>query len=133
MNDKTNEKEGGAKANAQKSRGLGSWGEEAACSFLEKRGWSVAARNWRCRFGELDIVAVRDGILAFIEVKTRSRGDFGLPREAVNREKQRKLRVCAELFMRYRKDLERLQPRMDVIEIVRTDAGAVLRHFENAF
>ncbi len=112
---------------------VGAKGEEAACSYLKRKGWRIIARNFRCRFGELDIVAAKDGILAFIEVKTRSRDDFGLPREAVNREKQKKLRVSAEVFLQRRPGLSRFQPRMDVIEIRAAEEGAVLNHLENAF
>ncbi|MBR0139486.1 MAG: YraN family protein [Firmicutes bacterium] len=116
-----------------KKKTVGRKGEDAACSYLERKGWRIVARNYRCRFGEIDMIAAKDGVLAFIEVKTRSRADFGFPREAVNAEKQRKLRASAQVFMLRRPEFSRFQPRMDVIEIRAVEEGALLRHLENAF
>lgn len=68
-----------------------------ACD-LERKGWTVLARNYCCRFGELDIVAQKDGVLAFVEVKLR-RGSSLPCRAFVTAEKQRKLRTAAELYL----------------------------------
>jgi putative endonuclease len=73
--------------------------EEKACSFLKQEGYQVVARNWRTRVGELDIIA-RDGdVLVFVEVKARSRDDFGGPEAAVDRTKQRRLIAAARSFL----------------------------------
>ena len=71
----------------------GQLGEEAAADYLQAQGYVVVARNWRSRLGEIDIIA-RDGkTLAFIEVKTRSRqrGKFGTPLDAITPDKVRRL------------------------------------------
>jgi putative endonuclease len=78
---------------------LGSLGESIAATYLTDAGLLVLDRNWRCREGELDIVA-RDGdALVFCEVKTRSGVGFGYPVEAVTRWKQRRLRTLAQRWL----------------------------------
>jgi putative endonuclease len=76
----------------QARRALGASGEDQVASWYEARGYRVLDRNWRCRAGELDIVAGRDGLVAFCEVKTRSSVAFGSPAEAVTPAKQARLR-----------------------------------------
>ena len=81
------------------SRELGSAGEDAAAAYLTHCGMEVVARNWRCRSGELDIVA-RDGpVLVFCEVKTRRSVGFGHPLEAITSVKQARLRRLAGQFL----------------------------------
>ena len=77
----------------------GAWGEKAARLYLEKRGWHTAATNFRTRFGEIDIIAEKNGELSFVEVKTRRTLTFGQPAEAVTSEKQRHLRETAAYYM----------------------------------
>ena len=77
------------------ARRLGRWGEALVACDLERKGWTVLARNYCCRFGELDIVAQKDGVLAFVEVKERADRRFGEAREAVTFAKQAKLRLAA--------------------------------------
>lgn len=81
-------------------RVLGRRGEEVAAAHLERMGLVVLARNWRCREGELDIVAT-DGLdtVHFCEVKTRSGEGFGVPAEAVTAGKRRKIRRLASLWL----------------------------------
>lgn len=62
---------------------LGDRGEEIAARFLERAGWRIVNRNFRLGHKEIDLVAARDGVVAFVEVKTRSGGGFGHPLEAV--------------------------------------------------
>ena len=77
---------------------LGKAGEELAAAYLRARGHAILDRNWRCKQGELDIVS-RDGdVLAFVEVKTRTSVAFGLPVEAISRQKHRRLRTLAALW-----------------------------------
>ncbi|HUR49059.1 MAG TPA: YraN family protein [Acidimicrobiales bacterium] len=76
-------------------RALGASGEEAAAAVYLDRGWTVEARNWRCRDGELDLVLSGDGILAFCEVKTRTSDRYGSPAAAVTPSKQARIRRLA--------------------------------------
>jgi putative endonuclease len=82
-------------------RDLGRLGEAHAVDHYRRAGYTVVARNWRCRLGELDLVLSRGGLLVVCEVKTRRDGAsvFGGPFEAVGWKKQRKLRALAEAFM----------------------------------
>jgi putative endonuclease len=78
---------------------LGARGERLAADWYVARGYTLVARNWRCREGELDLVVAREGELVFCEVKTRSSDRFGAPAEAVTRAKQRRLRQLAAMFL----------------------------------
>lgn len=84
------------------SRGeLGAWGEQLAADYLQARGLRVLERNWRCRYGELDIVAADDAVdaVVFVEVKTRTSDRFGGVAEAVTPAKVRRLRRLAGLWL----------------------------------
>ena len=121
---------GGAKA-----RLLGQWGEEQVAEKLRRDGWSIAARNFRCRVGELDLVAENGTFLAFVEVKLRKDDRFGSACEAVTPSKQRKLRAAAQYYLMCHPT--RLQPRFDVAEVyapqgVRTGTPDIY-YIENAF
>jgi putative endonuclease len=76
-------------------RELGRAGEAMAAEWYTARGYDVLARNWRCRAGELDLVVARGRFVVFCEVKARSSDRFGLPAEAVTRDKQMRIRRLA--------------------------------------
>lgn len=108
-------------------------GEEAAARFFIRKGYRIRERNYRCRFGEIDIVAEVDGYLVFAEVKTRKEGSLLLPREAVDARKQARL-IKTALFYLSCHAPENLQPRFDVVEVF-TRAGSIaeINLLENAF
>ncbi len=115
---------------------LGTWGEETACKELEKKGYRIVSRNYRSRFGELDIIARKRNILAIVEVKLRKNTDHGEAREYVTVSKQRKIRMTTASFLAAHGWAQELQPRFDVIEIYAPDGmdGPVSTlHLENAF
>ena len=107
-------------------RAFGAEGESAACAYLKKKGWTIVETNVRRGRGEIDIIARKRGLTAFIEVKRRSSLRYGQPAEAVNREKQRRIASAAALYMQ-ENGLEKV--RFDVIEILPEE----IRHIENAF
>ena len=109
-------------------RAFGSAGEDAACAYLLKKGWTILGRNVRAGRNEIDIIAKKRKLIAFIEVKRRSGLGFGRPSEAVNFEKQRHIAQAAALYMQ-ENGLENANIRFDVIEILPGE----LRHIEAAF
>jgi putative endonuclease len=113
---------------------LGMRGEKAAARFLKRRGYKIVARGVRSRLGELDLVAVQDRTVVFIEVKTRAGTDAGQPLDAVTPEKQRRLTQAALAFLKYRGLLEE-RSRFDVVSVVwPVDAREpVIEHIVNAF
>lgn len=117
------------------ARLLGKWGEQLVAEDLRKKGWRIVEVNYRCRHGEVDIIAANRAFLAFVEVKLRRSDRFGQPREFVTGEKQRKLRATAGLYLT--EHPTKLQPRFDVAEVyapqgMRTPQP-VITYLENAF
>lgn len=113
----------------------GDWGEALVADYLRARGFQILAWQYRCRFGEIDLIA-RDGeTLCFVEVKLRGRVDYGLPREFVTAAKQRRLRTTA-LFYLSNHDPNALC-RFDVAEVYTDQAHspgtARVEYIENAF
>lgn len=106
---------------------LGRFGEDVAARHLEQLGMVIVERNWRCREGELDIIAVDDGVLVFCEVKTRSGLGFGSPAEAVSPAKLRRLRVLAARWMTAH-PRPWTELRFDVVAVLRTRDGLVVDH-----
>ena len=94
----------------------GAAGEVLAARFLRDKGYQIWTANYRCRFGEIDIIAAKPPYIAFVEVKARSEDSLYEPREAVTGEKQKRIIKTALLFLQ--KNPVDLQPRFDVIEIV---------------
>ena len=119
--------------------GLGVLGERAAADYLTAHGFTIRERNFRSRFGEIDIIATKGPYLCFVEVKTRGARAIARPAASVTADKQRKIRLTAEYYIaRHRTLLERngLQPRFDVAEVYADAAGRsgpTVRYMENAF
>ena len=99
----------------QESRLLGVWGEELAARWVREQGGRVIAANFRCRFGEIDLICEEKGFLCFTEVKLRKSSSYGGAGEFVDFRKQNKLRATAQFYLA--KYPTALQPRFDVIEI----------------
>lgn len=97
-------------------KNVGNAGEEFAARVLEDAGYVILERNYRTKIGEIDIIAVRDGVLHFIEVKTRSGDEFGYPADAVTDSKQNTIRRSADLYMSRRKLMWR-SVSLDVMEV----------------
>lgn len=110
-------------------RATGAGGEELAARFLERQGWSVVARNWRCRGGELDLIATDpDGVLVFCEVKTRRGLGYGDPLEAITYDKVRRLRALAAEYLRSQ-DRPAARVRLDAVGVMlRRDGSGAVTH-----
>ena len=96
---------------------LGAWGEARAARALEARGWSILERNYRCGRREIDLIARRGDLVAFVEVKTRAGTGYGHPEEAVTSLKRREIEAVALEFLTRRR-LGGVQVRFDVVGIV---------------
>jgi putative endonuclease len=112
---------------------LGRFGEDVAARYLADAGFEILERNWRCRDGEIDIVA-RDGpALVFCEVKTRSGTGFGLPADAVGRAKVARLRRLAARWLAERRP-DHADLRFDVVSVQRSySAPLCVEHIKGAF
>lgn len=110
---------------------LGKLGEDIASSYLRKQGYTIIQRNYKARYGELDIIALHKGILIFIEVKTRIDAWFGTPEEAVTPKKLREVVKTAEYFKLLHTELPD-EMRVDVIGIQLTGGNvSYFKHTQN--
>lgn len=113
-----------------KNRELGIRGEESAARYLETAGYRIIDRNWRCRDGELDIIASIDEVVAVVEVKTRTGHAAGHPYEAVTPAKVARLRRLALVWAR-ENPFEGHRLRIDVIGVTVDGRGAeTIEHLE---
>ena len=112
---------------------LGRLGEDCAANFLEAHGYKIIARNFRIRSAEIDIIAQIGNVLVFVEVKARSSVRHGLPVEAVNLHKQRKIIEAAGVFLQDENFCD-CACRFDVVEVyLRGGLVEDVNHIENAF
>lgn len=114
---------------------VGAWGEALAANYLRKKKYEIQAMNYRCRFGEIDVIASNHKFLVFVEVKLRKSQNFAMAAEFVDFYKQNRLRTTAELYLS--ENPTQLQPRFDVIEIYAPEGvntlHPIINHLEDAF
>ena len=108
---------------------VGKWGEEQAALYLGQRGYNIAARNVRTPYGEIDLIADKDGQTVFVEVKTRLSDSAGPPETGVTGRKQSHMMASAEYYAQEH-DLEHW--RIDVVAVQRLAGQTDVVHFENA-
>ena len=112
---------------------LGKLGEDCAAKFLEAEGYTIVERNFRIRSAEIDIIARRDNLIIFVEVKARSNIRHGLPVEAVNLRKQKKIIEAAGVFLQDENFCD-CACRFDVVEVyLRGELVEEIHQIENAF
>lgn len=111
---------------------FGKRGEEIGADYMERQGYTILERNFRIRTGEIDIIAMQENCLVFVEVKTRHGLTFGLPCEAVTRQKQRKICTTAKVYCA-RNNMAYELYRFDVIEILVRNKTCRLRHLVDAY
>jgi putative endonuclease len=110
----------------------GASGEDLACRHLARQGYAILCRNFRCRSGEVDVVAAREGVTVFVEVKERRGKSYGAGFEAVTFGKRRRLLRAARLYAASR-GLSETPVRFDVISIDWEEGRPRLRHDTDAF
>ena len=110
---------------------LGEKGEQLAVEFLQKNNYKILERNWRFKKAEIDIIAIKNDVLAVVEVKTRSSNYFGNPQDFVN---QKKIQLLVEAINEYvtSKDLD-IEVRFDIIAILKEKNTFNIEHLEDAF
>ena len=107
-------------------RALGKAGESLAAKELERRGYHIVARNWRCLVGEIDIVAEKEGTLVIVEVRTRRGDERGTPEESITPAKQAKLIEVALTYMQEHNAQDR-DWRIDVVAVELSPRGELAR------
>ena len=118
-----------------KNNDLGAWGEKLAASYLRKKHYKIIETGYRCRFGEIDIIASSGAYLVFVEVKLRKSDNFAQAMEFVDFRKQSRIITTASVYLAERPT--NLQPRFDVIEIYAPQGlqtySPTINHMEDAF
>ena len=115
------------------AKAAGDRGEAQVARYLRKQGYTLLASQWRCRFGELDLVAKdKQGTICFVEVKLRGSSAIGLPREFVDRRKQERLRSAASAYLSTH-EID-APARFDVAEVyAQSDGSLRVEYLKNAF
>jgi len=111
---------------------IGKAGEIHACKYLLKNGYRILEKNYRCRIGEIDIVAQKEGTIHFIEVKTRRSINYGMPVESIDARKCRRIEKIAEFYLE-EKNIYDTELSFDAITLLLKDGRAVLNHIKNIF
>ena len=109
----------------------GKLGEDKAVAYLEEKGYEILARNHRHRHAEIDIIAKKNKILTFVEVKTRTNISYGMPEEFVDATKRRLIMKAAEQYI-FDQDWQG-DIRFDVVSVVITQNTIKIQHIEDAF
>jgi len=111
---------------------LGKIGEDIANDYLKKQGYKIIEQNCRNKYGEIDLICREKDVLVFVEVKTRIGEKFGLPEDAINKNKMHRLIRNAQAYIA-RKDLNMINYRIDAVCIVLQENNKLkrLNHYEN--
>ncbi|WP_443738514.1 MULTISPECIES: YraN family protein [Treponema] len=113
-------------------RNVGTDGENRAALFLESRGYTIIARNWRTRFGEIDIIAQKSDLLVFAEVKTLPSGGLETLAHELNLRKQKRIIETSKFFLAKHRQYSNSKIRFDVLAIDVPELEPVY-HIEDAF
>lgn len=108
----------------------GKIGEDLACEYILKKNFEIIERNFRCKIGEIDIIAKDKDELVFIEVKTRSQNKYGNPSDAVDKYKKKHIYHAAEYYMMINR-IENVFCRLDVMEVFMYDSGTKINYLKN--
>lgn len=111
---------------------LGQTGEAAAVRYIKKKKYKILELNHKNNLGEIDIIADDQGVITFIEVKTRSNHSFGHPKEAVTKSKQRKISMVALAWLKSKKKID-AKARFDVVSIISYKTSMDIELVKNAF
>ena len=113
------------------TRSIGIIGENIAHNYLLKKGYKILEKNFRVKAGEIDIIALENKTIVFVEVKSRSNNKYGLPYESVNYRKQQKIIRVAQNYINFKRLMD-YQYRFDIIEVY-LNSNEKINHIQNAF
>ncbi|MDK2917373.1 MAG: putative endonuclease [Candidatus Petromonas sp.] len=114
-----------------KRKKLGEMGEKIAAEFLKRQGYNILHQNYRCRFGEIDIVAKDNSSYVFIEVKTRRGLEYGRPIEAINKVKINRMLKTLQFYLKQYK-IYNSNIRVDAMEIIVNNSKNIeINHIKN--
>ncbi len=108
---------------------LGRYGEDRACDYLQSLGYSIVERNWRCRIGEIDIIARDRDRFVFVEVKTRSANGFGHPFESITESKAARLRRLVAAWCESRQ-VSGIKVRLDAVSVLVRSGRVNIEHLK---
>lgn len=118
-------------ASKENNNAKGLDGEELAAAYLSERGYLILHMRWKNGRTDVDIIAQKDKHLVFVEVKTRYSAAYAEPWESVNQEKKKK--ICAAAHHYIRSSKSELEPRFDIVSIIKTNGKCTIHHIEEAF
>lgn len=113
------------------NRDLGNWGENQAEEYLRKNEYEIIERNFYSYHGEIDIIAKDKNELIFCEVKTRRNIQYGMPIDAVNKFKQKRIYLTAKYYL-YKNNINNISVRFDIIEVYLINHVIRINHIKNA-
>lgn len=108
---------------------IGRFGEDEAVKYLKEKGYKILDRNFSCKRGEIDIIALDRDEIVFIEIKARISLKYGLPSEAVTKYKLKHIYKTAEYYL-YKRNLQNERTRIDVIEVYIKNKKVVINHLK---
>jgi len=108
---------------------IGKFGEDEAVKYLEQKGYKILDRNFSCKRGEIDIIALDKNEIVFIEIKVRASLKYGLPSEAVTKYKLKHIYKTAEYYL-YTRKLQNRNTRIDVIEVYIKNNQVIINHLK---
>ncbi|PKL82145.1 MAG: YraN family protein, partial [Ignavibacteriae bacterium HGW-Ignavibacteriae-3] len=118
---------------SENRRNTGNYGEDLACEFLLDLGYEIIERNYLYNHGEIDIIAVENDQLVFVEVKYRKNLEYGPPELSISKTKQKVIKRTAEAYL-FEREIKDQPCRIDFIAILHLkDEKPVINHFKNAF
>jgi putative endonuclease len=111
---------------------IGKYGEDLSAKYLKDRGYQIIGRNWRCNFGEIDLIAREDNLIVFVEVKTRNGSGYGHPFEAITSLKVSRLRRLAAQWCAEHQ-ISGSNVRLDAIAVLISNGKVSIEHLKQAF
>lgn len=114
-------------------RATGQRGEDLAADYLTQQGFAVVERNYRCQWGEIDIICRQGTLLIFVEVRSKTTDRYGTPEESINRVKMSRIRKTAMDYLRNNPEGRPVKLRFDFIAVTFNDQKGSINHIKGAF